>query len=212
MQLTFGGISLIVTSEAFAGTYQAECLIPRKEAIPQIGIRDPRKGKKRKCKDEIVINSESITTPHSSIPTSRITSWGVAGESKRDIGGGVATTIIFGPIGLLGFLGKNHDYNFAVNGYDADGKRTSIVMQFKDEKQPKRLMSEIAMLTGLPMGQKRSIKEIKRLEKSGGSLEPEYIGRMRGADNLDENSNPENLYQPSSSPTKKKCFLGWCKQ
>ena len=55
-------------------------------------------------------------------------------------------------------------------------------------------------------------KEIKKLEQRGGSLEPENIGIMRGSDNLDESRNPDNLYQSSSDSSKKKCFLGWCKQ
>ncbi|WP_320677324.1 hypothetical protein [Prochlorococcus sp. MIT 1300] len=208
--LVLAGSFLVNPLLAIAGNYEAVCLFPKEDSSQRKFGHDPRKGSKKKCIDKVVINSETITTPHASIPTTRIISWGIAGESKTDVGGGVATTIILGPIGLLGFLSKKHDYNFAVNGYDADGKRASILMQFKDAKQPKRLMSEMAMLTGLPMGQKRSIKEIRKLEKSGGSLEPENIGRMRSADNLDSGKDPDSLYESSSD--KKKCFLGWCRQ
>ncbi|AHF62988.1 hypothetical protein Syncc8109_0601 [Synechococcus sp. WH 8109] len=42
------------------------------------------------------------------------------------VGTGVATTILFDPLGLLGFMAKNHDFNFIVNGYDNNGKKTTL--------------------------------------------------------------------------------------
>jgi hypothetical protein len=54
--------------------------------------------------------------PFGSIPTSRVTYLGNTGESTTSIGTGVATTILFGGIGLLGFLAKNHNYNYFING------------------------------------------------------------------------------------------------
>ena len=49
------------------------------------------------------------------------------------------------------------------------------------------------------MGQKRSIQEIRKMEASGGSLEPENIGRMKGADNIQGGTNPDNLYESSTN-------------
>ena len=69
------------------------------------------------------------------------------------MGTGVATTILFGPIGLLGFMAKNHDFNFIVNGYDNNGKKTTLNVQFKNDKPAKRFINEMQMLTKLGMGQ-----------------------------------------------------------
>ena len=210
--------SLISPLMVRAATYQAVCdplsQDEHDKKYPAPSFPDPSDPDPYvpKCTVKITLNSEVIKNRYTSIPISRITSWGVAGESKTDVGGGVATTILLGPIGLLGFLSKKHDYNLAVNGYDEDGKRATILMQFKDGKQPKRLTTEMTMLTGLAMGQKRSIQEIKKIEANGGSLEPDNIGRMRTADNLEQKETPNTLYESSADTEKRTCFLGWCRE
>lgn len=71
----------------------------------------------------LTVSPESISTPYGSIVPSRVTYWGSTGDSSTSVGTGVATTILFGGIGLLGFLAKNHEYSFTINGYNAEGKR-----------------------------------------------------------------------------------------
>ena len=66
-----------------------------------------------KC--NIFVSPDVITSPYGSIPTARVTNWGGGGESSTAVGTGVATTIFFGPLGLLGFLSKKHEYDFLIN-------------------------------------------------------------------------------------------------
>jgi len=40
-------------------------------------------------------------------------------------------------------------------------------VRFTDGKQPKKLIRELPMITGLGMGQKRTLKEIRKIEKEG---------------------------------------------
>ena len=115
-----------------------------------------------KC--NIFVSPDVITSPYGSIPTARVTNWGGGGESSTAVGTGVATTIFFGPLGLLGFLSKKHDYSFLINGYDEDGKKTSIQFSFKNDKPAKRLINELQMTTQLGMGQTRTAKEIRNAE------------------------------------------------
>jgi hypothetical protein len=58
----------------------------------------------------IIVSPKGIDSPQGSIPASRVSYWSVNGESSTSVGTGVATTILFGGIGLLGFLAKNHDF------------------------------------------------------------------------------------------------------
>ncbi len=147
------------------------------------------------------VNPEAISSPYGSIPTGRVTNWGGGGDSTTSVGTGVATTIFFGPLGLLGFLAKNHDFNFVINGYNDQGKKTSMQIQFKSAKPVKRLIQELGMVTGLGMGQKRSAKQIRKNERRSGI-----------ANDLGSFKRQENLYEESSNLSGKTCFLGWCKQ
>ena len=60
------------------------------------------------------ITGEEIISPDVSIPVTRVTSWIKSGYSNRRVNTGVTTTIIFGPIGALGFLGKINHFSFFV--------------------------------------------------------------------------------------------------
>ena len=82
--------------------------------------------------------------------------------------------MLLGGIGLLGFLAKNHQYNIFVNGYDANGKQVSMQLEFKNDKPVKSLVNELAAVTGLGMGQTRTIEEIKAAE----SAAPATLGPM----------------------------------
>ena len=93
------------------------------------------------------------------------------------MGTGVATTIVFGSIGLLGFLAKNHDFNFMVNGYDDNGRKTTLNVQFKNDKPAKRFINEMQLIANLGMGQTRTAKEIIAAEANSGSAS---IGALEG--------------------------------
>ena len=116
------------------------------------------------------VSSAGIHTPQGSIPPSRISYWSVNGESSTSVGTGVATTILFGGLGLLGFLAKNHDFDFTVDGYDADGRKVALQFKFKNNKPVKRLTSELYRVSGLAMGRQRSIAEIKAIESGEAPL------------------------------------------
>ncbi|WP_320677325.1 hypothetical protein [Prochlorococcus sp. MIT 1300] len=179
--LSFLGAYLIpsfLASPVFAGDYKALC-------------------GGTKC--YISVNPEAISSPYGSIPAGRVTSWGGGGDSTTAVGTGVATTIFFGPLGLLGFLAKKHDFNFVINGYDDQGKKTSMQIQFKNAKPAKRFIQEMGMVTGLGMGQRRSAKQIRRNER-----------RLDRIDGLGKFKSQDNLYEENSSG--RACFLGWCRQ
>jgi len=135
--------SSLLALPAFAGTYQAICN----------GAR---------C--TLSVTDQEISSPSGSIPTSRVTYWGGGGESSTDVGMGVGGLLLFGLPGALGFLAKNHDYNFTITGFDQEGRSVAMNIRFVNDKPAKRLMGELAGVTGLGMNQRRSIAEIKRNE------------------------------------------------
>jgi hypothetical protein len=115
------------------------------------------------------VSPSGIISPFGTIPPQRVTYWGNSGESKTSVGTGVATTILFGGIGLLGFFAKNHQYNFFINGYDANGRQVSMQFEFKNDKPVKSLVNELAAVTGLGMNQTRTIEDIKAVESAAPS-------------------------------------------
>lgn len=116
------------------------------------------------AKCSIIVSPSQISSPYGVIPARRVTYWGSTGDSKTSVGTGVATTILFGGIGLLGFLAKNHQYSFTVNGFDATGRQVSMQFEFKNDKPVKSLVQEMVLVTGLGMGQTRTVEEIKAAE------------------------------------------------
>ena len=116
------------------------------------------------AKCSILVTPDEISWPYGSMPISRVTYWGNTGESKTSIVTGVTTTILFGAVGLLGFLKKDHNYNFFVNGYDATGKKVAMQFAFKNDKPVRLMAQELMAYTGLGMGQTRTIEEIKAAE------------------------------------------------
>lgn len=150
-KFTIGAICAMLTlptGSALAGSYQGYC-----------GGTD--------C--TITVTPNEITSPYGTIPTGRVTNWGGGGSSDARVGVGIATTIIFGPLGLLGFLAKKHDYNFLVNGFDKEGKKVMMNIQFKKERPAKDFMSEMQMVTQLGSGQARTSTEIMAAEASSSS-------------------------------------------
>jgi hypothetical protein len=116
----------------------------------------------QKC--TVNVSPVEISTPSGSIPPTRVAFWSISGDSKTSVGTGVTTTILFGGIGLLGFLAKNHEYNVTVNGYDASGRATLLQFSFKNDKPAQFFMQEMLALTRLGMGQTRTLDEIKASE------------------------------------------------
>ena len=177
--------SLLELSAVYAGTYQSTCpakklakieaeirknFKPRKK-LSQNGPPDTveRRIKKafKKCRVPIEITGEEISSPEVSIPITRVTSWVKSGYSNRRVNTGVTTTIIFGPLGALGFLSKKHRYSFIVKGFDADGKQATIQIDLFKKPDIERLTQELLLITNLTMGEKRSIKQIQKLESEG---------------------------------------------
>ena len=177
--------SLLELSAVYAGTYQSTCQAkklakieaeirknfkPRKK-LSQNGPPDTveRRIKKafKKCRVPIEITGEEISSPEVSIPITRVTSWVKSGYSNRRVNTGITTTIIFGPLGALGFLSKKHRYSFIVKGFNADGKQATIQIDLFKKPDIERLTQELLLITGLTMGEKRSIEKIRKLESEG---------------------------------------------
>ena len=167
---------LACLGSAQAGTYQAMC-------------------GETKC--SVNINGKQINTPLGTIPAKRVTQWGLTGKSKTNISTGVWTTVLFGPIGLLGFAAKHSDYNFLVNGYNKQGVKTSLQFKFKNNKPVESLMQEMPMVTGIGMGEIRTAWEIKKNE---GLLRKCWWGTWNCSDELqDQTIEPENLFETNTS-------------
>ena len=176
--------SLLEISAVYAGTYQSTCPA-KKFAKIEAEIRKnfkPRKIQKngppdtverrikkafKKCRVPIQITGEEIISPEVTIPVTRVTSWIKSGYSNRRVNTGVTTTIIFGPLGALGFLSKKHRYSFIVKGFDADGKQATIQVDLFKKPDVERITQELLLITGLTMGEKRSIEKIRKLESEG---------------------------------------------
>ena len=137
----------------------------------------------------ISVTGESINAPGVNIPTSRVTSWSMGGDSKTSVGNCVATTIIFGPIGLIGFLAKSEDYHVSISGYDKDGDKASISFSFKNSKPAKRIASQLPSVTGLAMNESRSKSEI--LAAEAGQDAVDSLNTPDPSDSLFANATPK---------------------
>ena len=176
--------SLLEISAVYAGTYQSTCSA-KKFAKIEAEIRKnfkPRKTSQngppdtverrlkkafKKCRVPIQITGEEIISPEVIIPITRVTSWIKSGYSHRRVNTGVTTTIIFGPLGALGFLSKKHRYSFIIKGFDAEGKQATIQIDLFKKPDIERLTQELLLITGLTMGEKRSIEKIRKIESEG---------------------------------------------
>ena len=176
--------SLLEISTVYAGAYKSTCPA-KKFAKIEAEIRKNFKPKRtsengppdsverrlkkafKKCRVPIQITGEEIISPEVTIPVTRVTSWIKSGYSNRRVNTGVTTTIIFGPLGALGFLSKKHRYSFIVKGFDADGKQATIQVDLFKKPDIERITQELLLITGLTMGDKRSIEKIRKLESEG---------------------------------------------
>ena len=175
--------SLLETSAVYSGAYQSTCPDKkfakieaeiRKNYKPKVRKNSPpetveKQIKKafKKCRVPIQITGEEIISPEVTIPITRVTSWVKSGYSSRRVNTGVTTTILFGPIGALGFLSKKHRYSFIIKGFNAEGKQATIQIDLFKKPDIERLTQELLLITNLTMGEKRSISQIKKLEREG---------------------------------------------
>ena len=176
--------SLLEISAVYAGTYQSTCpakkfakieaeirknFKPRKtsENGPPDTVEKRIKKAFKKCRVPIQITGEEIISPEVTIPITRVTSWVKSGYSSRRVNTGVTTTILFGPIGALGFLSKKHRYSFIIKGFNAEGKQATIQIDLFKKPDIERLTQELLLITNLTMGEKRSISQIRKLEREG---------------------------------------------
>ena len=74
------------------------------------------------------VNEDLITTPFGSIKSSRMTSWPLIVDTQPR---------------MLGFLGEKDKYTFNLNGYDQDGRKNSLNIQFINDKSAKKFIREI---------------------------------------------------------------------
>ena len=175
--------SLVETTAVYAGAYQSTCPAKkfakieaevRKNYKPKVKKNSPpetveKQIKKafKKCRVPIQITGEEIISPEVTIPITRVTSWVKSGYSSRRVNTGVTTTILFGPIGALGFLSKKHRYSFIIKGFNAEGKQATIQIDLFKKPDIERLTQELLLITNLTMGEKRSISQIRKLEREG---------------------------------------------
>ena len=127
----------------------------------------------------VSVTADGVGVSGQTIPAHRVTSWHMGGSSETDVATGVATTFLFGGLGLLGFTAKKHDYNFSVSGYDENGKKTSFSFRFINDKPAKQLAARLPGVTGLAVNQTRTIEEIVAYEK--GERPAAVLGRVATA-------------------------------
>ena len=116
----------------------------------------------------ISVTGDIISGPGVSIPTNQVTTWGMGGSSKTSVGTGVATTIVFGPLGLLGFLAKNDRFDVNVSGYDVNGDKASLAFTFRNKRPARAIVQQLQVVTGLGMHQVRSKQQILDNLANGG--------------------------------------------
>ena len=132
---------------------------------------------------QIDVSSKGIGGPSGFIPSEYLVGWsagklsdynagkGVAGGLGGAFGGALAGTILLGPIGFLGGLigggiagskaGKEFEGYYTIVGYNKKGDKISHQFFFINPKPAKRLRAQLPILTGLSMGEERSIEEIE---------------------------------------------------
>jgi hypothetical protein len=101
----------------------------------------------------VMLANGQITLPGATIDKDRILSWSQGGAGSRtDVGMGVATTVLFGLPGILGFGAKKHDYQFSINYIDEKGNFQMSSISFKNSTPANQFMMELMGLTGLSLG------------------------------------------------------------
>lgn len=157
----------------------------------------------------ITIDARGVTTPNGLLPAQGVIQWYVGGEGEAykaaegvagSVAGGasgavvgaVATcwTIILCPFGLIGGAiaggaggaraGRRSDYTFTVIGYSQEGDKKSDTFRFVNGKPARNVSNELPVMTGLAMGQVRSLEAIA--EGLGIELDRDPKKALRAAD------------------------------
>ena len=132
----------------------------------------------------INVDANGIGGLNTFIPIGRVAQWYTGGQESYNstdgtvgaVGGGTAGAIaggvLLGPVGLVGGLvggalvgskaGKTADLYFTVVGYDSSGEKTTLNFRFVNPKPANQLKQELPMLTGLAMGETRSLADLER--------------------------------------------------
>ena len=174
-------VALLLPAQAAATTYQALC------------GNNP-------C--SINFDANGIGGQGRFIPIGRIARWYAGGQETYDstngtvgaVGGGTAGAIagglLLGPIGLVGGMvggalagskaGRTADLYFSVVGYDSGGDKTTLNFRFVNPRPANQLKQELAVLTGLALGETRSLAELERQrdglpQRLGGGASPQSI-------------------------------------
>ncbi len=154
----------------------------------------------------INLDTNGIGDRKSFIPIGRIARWYAGGQETYDrtngtvgaVGGGTAGAIagglLLGPIGLVGGMvggalagskaGKTADLYFTVVGYDSGGDKTTLNFRFVNPRPANQLKQELAVLTGLAMGETRSLAELQR-QRDG---LPQRLGNGTGPQSIPSQS------------------------
>lgn len=132
----------------------------------------------------VTLANGQIVLPNESISKEQVLSWSQGGSgTKTDVGMGVATTVLFGLPGLIGFGAKKHDYTFSISHVDASGNTQVSSIGFKNDRPANQFMMEIMGMTGLSMGQvnqslQARIDEIKAQAAEKARIEALDCGRV----------------------------------
>lgn len=156
------------------------CLVLSTQGIAHAAIYDALCGESD-C--QIDVSGRGIGGPEGFIPANLVSQWsvgqnsgyhggkGVAGGLGGATAGAVAGGLLLGPIGLLGGLlgggiagsgaGKEFEGFFTVTGYDKQGNKIAHSFYFINKKPATRLRSSLPSVTGLALGEQRSVEELE---------------------------------------------------
>ena len=146
-------------SPAIAGSYEAIC------------------SNGNRC--SVILAAGKITTPSAVIEKDNVLSWVQGGGgSKTDVGMGVATTLLFGLPGLIGFGAKKHDYQFSISHIDSSGNVQIESIKFVNNTPANQFMMELMGLTGLSMGSVNEDLQARRDQIAAEKAEEERIANL----------------------------------
>lgn len=155
---------LLLPAPVQAASYDALCDLPGGGTV--------------RCR--VKLDADGIASPAGFIAAPRIARW-VSSNTRRPgsgtaaaigTGAAVAGSLLPWPAGALGGLlgnavaggrsGPPVDLNFTVTGYDAAGQRLILSFRFLHPQPAAQLGSELGQLSGLAMGETRSLEELRQ--------------------------------------------------
>ena len=102
----------------------------------------------------VLLGVGKISMPGLTINKDKVLSWSQGGSgTKTDVGIGVASVVMFGLPGLIGFGAKKHDYLYSINYVDEAGNTQATTVGFKNNVPANQFMNELMGMTGLSMGE-----------------------------------------------------------